>query len=54
MVIWDTSRNWGQEKAIILLFFNNNQQLGPQELWELFETILNIQKKNRNNFFKEF
>ena len=54
MVIWDTSRNWGQEKANILLFFNNNQQLGPQELWELFETILNIQKKVEILFLKNF
>ena len=54
MVIWDTSRNWGEEKANILIFFNNNQQLGPQELSELFETILNIQKKIEINFLKNF
>jgi hypothetical protein len=55
MVIWDTSRNWGEEKANIIFFFlNNNQQLGPQELGELFETILNIQKKIEINFLKNF
>ena len=45
MVIWDTFRNQGEEKAKTLNLLNNNQQLGPQELWELFETFLNIQKK---------
>ena len=54
MVIWDTSRNWGQEKANILFFFNNNQQLGPQEFWELFEIILNIKKMIEIIFLKNF
>ena len=54
MVISDTSRNWGKEKANILIFFNDNQQLSPQELWELFETILNIFKKIEIIFLKNF
>jgi hypothetical protein len=45
----------GREKSKhIIFFFNNNQQLGPQELGELFETILNIQKKIEINFLKNF
>jgi hypothetical protein len=54
MVIWDTSKNWGEEKANKLKKINNNQQLGPQELWELFEQILNIQKKIEIKFLKNF
>ena len=54
MVIWDTSKNWGEEKENKFFVKNNNQYFGPQELWELFKKKLKIQKKIEINFLKNF
>jgi hypothetical protein len=54
MVIWDTSKNWGEEKENKFFVKNNNQYFGPQELWELFKKKIKIQKKIEINFLKNF